>query len=460
MITQKHIDTLKQIVGNNNLLTSHEDLVTYSYDANTLWTSMPDIVVLPNNADQVSGILKLANEYEIPVTPRGGGTNVNGGSIPIKGGIVLSTSRMNRIVEINKTNLNAIVEPGVILQDFNNALAKDGLFFPPDPQSYLGCSMGGVVAENAGGPSCLKYGVTKQYILGLEVVLADGSIVKLGGVTPKNRTGYELAMLFTGSEGTLGIISKICLRVLPLPTSTKSILVAFSDVTVASDTVSDIIANSIIPCRIEFCSGPGWQKVLSPGFTLGDHTLLLIQVDGLPGTVEIEAQQIIDICIANKAADIVLAKTADEEDAFWGLRRQAFAAFAHKSPIRLAGDVCLPRDRMTEFIKKIKEISQKHNVNVGFTGHAGDGNLHPGIPLEKNNDDQLKRARECMDELIDLTLSLGGVISGENGIGLEKQNHLKKAMDPVAFELMKKIKDILDPNHIMNPGKIWEKNDR
>ncbi|MFC1988144.1 FAD-binding oxidoreductase [Chloroflexota bacterium] len=456
MIKPEQIHDLGQIVGKNNLLVSREELLSYSYDASALWTHMPDVVVLPDNAKQVAGVLKFADANRIPITPRGGGTNRSGGSIPIQGGIVLGTTRMNCILEINKTNLNATVEPGVILEDFNVALAKEGLFFPPDPQSYLGCTMGGVVAENAGGPSCLKYGVTKQYVLGLEVVLADGRIMKLGGLTPKNRTGYELAMLFIGSEGTLGMITKICFRLLPAPKATKSILVAFNDVAITTETISDIISCGILPCRIEFCSGPRWHIFFSSKQDLETGTVLLIQVDGLPETVEIEAQQILDICRKNRAVETILAKDTEHEESFWEMRRGSFAAAASRAPTVLTEDVCVPRDRLTEFVNRVKQISEEYNISINLGGHAGDGNFHPGVATDKNNEEHFKHAWKCVDDIVDAALSLGGVISGEHGIGLEKRKFLMKAMDPVALEIMKKVKDVLDPNHILNPGKIWQ----
>ena len=456
MIKPEHIDQLCQILGEENVLTSKEELTVYSYDASSLWTHMPDVVVLPENAEQISQVLKLSNENKILVTPRGGGTNVSGGSIPIEGGIVLCTTKMNQITEINKTNLNATVEPGVILEDFNAALAREGLFFPPDPQCYLGCTMGGIVAENSGGPSCLKYGVTKQYILGLEVVLADGRIVKLGGLTPKNRTGYELAMLFTGSEGTLGIITKITLRLLPASEATKSILVAFNDVATASDTVSDIILSGILPCRIEFCGGPRFIEMLPSELRADKQFLILMQTDGPPGTVRMEAQQIVDICRKNGAIYTLLAKDDAEEKKLWEARRASWSDKRKSAPTILSEDVCVPRDRMTEFIEKINEIGQKYNIHFGFSGHAGDGNLHPGVPTDKNNKEHFERALKSVDEMIEAALSLGGVLSGEHGIGLEKKRYFNRAIDPVALEIMKKIKNVLDPNYILNPGKIWE----
>jgi len=455
-LTPEFLNRLIRIVDEDNVLTSQEDLRAYSYDGSSLWTHMPDVVVFPVNTEQVSQILKLANDNKIPVTARGGGTNVSGGSIPVEGGICLCMTKMNRIIEINKTNLNATVEPGLILGEFYDALAQKGLFFPPDPSSFYGCTMGGVVAENSGGPSCLKYGVTKQYILALEVVLADGRIVNLGGLTPKNRTGYELAILFAGSEGTLGIITKIVLRVLPSAKATKSILVGFRHVEIAGDTVSDVIDSGILPCRIEFCGSPKFRELLPADVRGETETLLLFQTDGLPGTVEIESQQILDICRKNGAVYTLLAENAAEEEKLWEIRRGGYADVHKLAPTILNEDVCVPRDKITEFIHKLGEIGKKHDVRFGFGGHAGDGNFHPGVPTDKNDPDHYKRALKCVDEIIDTALSLGGVLSGEHGIGLEKKRYFNKAIDPVALEIMKKIKNILDPNNILNPGKIWD----
>jgi len=459
MITSKHIDRLRQIVGKENILTSREDLVAYSYDATNLWTHMPDVVVLPTNTEQISEIMKLANENKIPVTPRGGGTNVSGGSIPIKGGIVLCTTRMNRVIEINKNNLNAVVEPGVVLQDFQDALAREGLFFPPDPQSFSGCTMGGVVAENSGGPSCLKYGVTKQYVLGLEVVLADGRTMKIGGLTPKNRTGYELIMLFTGSEGTLGIITRITLRLLPAPKANKTVVAVFSDVAVAGETVSEIIASGILPAKIEFIDNWTFEKFkgLLPQDVLdSSQVILLIQVDGLPETVEAEARQIVDICKKGGASEVRMPEDQAEVDRYWQARSAHFSDISSRTHTIINEDVSVPRDRIAEFIRISQEKAKQYDVPISFAGHAGDGNFHPVVLTDTRDKEHFQRAMRCVDEIIETALSLGGVLSGEHGIGLEKQRFLKKAMDPQAIEIMRQIKDVLDPNHILNPGKIWE----
>ena len=460
MITSKHIDQLRRIAGKENVLTTKEELLAYSYDATNMWQHMPDVVVLPSNAEQISAILKLANENRIPVTPRGGGTNVSGGSIPIKGGIVLCTTRMNRIIEINKTNLNAMVEPGVVLQDFQASLAKEGLFFPPDPQSFAGCTMGGVVAENSGGPSCLKYGVAKQYVLGLEVVLADGRIMKLGGLTPKNRTGYELTMLFTGSEGTLGVISKITLRLLPATRASKTIVAVISDVAVAGETVTEIIASGVLPSKVEFVDNWTFAKFrgLLPDEILDkSQVILLIQVDGLPDTVNAEAQQVVDVC-KSRAGEVRVAKDQAEADRYWQARSAHFSDISSRTHTIVNEDVSVPRDKIAEFIKLSQESAKKYDVPISFAGHVGDGNFHPVVLSDSRNEEHYSRALKCVDEIIETTLSLGGVLSGEHGIGLEKKRFLKKAMDPLAIEIMKKIKDVLDPNHILNPGKIWEEN--
>jgi glycolate oxidase len=459
MLDKKVVSELRNIVGKDAVLTSREDLNAYSYDGTATWAHTPDVVVLPTTAEQVSQILKLANENKIPVTPRGAGTNVSGGSIPIKGGIVLCTTRMNKILDINKTNLTTTVEPGVVLQDLNLALAKQGLFYPPDPQSFLGCTIGGTVAENAGGPYCVKYGVTKQYILGLEVVLADGYIMKLGGVTVKNRTGYELAMLFTGSEGTLGVITKITLRLIPMPLANKTMMAVFDDIAVGGQAVSNIMASGVVPAKIEFVDNFILRRIeeMTPmGLPVEAKALLLLQADGSLAAVEAESAQIVDILQKSGAKNIKVARDAAEAAMYWKMRSAGFAATFGAAHTVLAEDVAVPRDKLADFIHKLEEISERTGFFISYLGHAGDGNLHPSIFTDIRNKEEFARAQKAMEEIFEVALSVGGVLSGEHGIGLEKQRFLKKAMDPVALNLMRKIKGILDPNNILNPGKIWE----
>jgi len=459
MLKRQIVSQLQKIAGKEAVLTTKEDLNAYSYDGTATWAHMPDLVVLPTTAEQVSQILKLANENKIPVTPRGGGTGVSGGSIPIKGGIVLCTTRMNKILEINKANLTAIVEPGVVLQNLNLALAKESLFYPPDPQSFFGCTMGGNVAENAGGPYCVKYGVTKQYLLGLEVVLANGSIMKLGGVTVKNRTGYELIMLFTGSEGTLGMITKITVRLLPLPQASKTMMAIFDDMVMGGQAVSDILSSGVVPAKIEFVDNFVIKRIeeLTPmGLPLDANALLLLQTDGTSAGAESESQQIVNTLKKSGAREVKTAKNDEEAAAFWKMRSAGFAAVFGSAHTVLAEDVAVPRDKLAEFIRRLGEISEKTGFFIQYLGHAGDGNLHPAIFTDVRDEEQFAKAQDTMALIFEAALSLGGVPSGEHGIGLEKQRFFMKAIDPVALELMKKIKEMLDPNNILNPGKIWE----
>jgi glycolate oxidase len=456
---KKVITELRKIVGKEAVLTAKEDLNAYSYDGTATWSHMPDVVVLPKTTEQVSKILKLANDNRVPVTPRGAGTNVSGGSIPIKGGIVLCTVKMDKILDINKTNFTATVEPGVILQNFNIALAKQGLFYPPDPQSFLGCTIGGTIAENAGGPYCVKYGVTKQYVLGLEVVLANGYVMKLGGVTVKNRTGYELMMLFTGSEGTLGVITKITLRLIPMPQASKTMMAVFDDMTRGGQAVSNILASGVVPAKIEFVDNfilRRIEEMMPMGLPTDAQALLLIMADGSPAAVEAEAKQIVDNLKKSGAREVRVAKDADEAARYWKMRSAGFAATFGAAKTVLAEDVTVPRDRLAEFINELGAISKKTGFFICNLGHAGDGNLHPALFTDITKKEEFARAQEAMEQIFEAALSLGGVLSGEHGIGLEKQRFFKRAMDPVALDLMIKIKSLLDPNHILNPGKIWE----
>lgn len=459
MIESRIISRLQKIAGKESVLTSKEDLTTYSYDATAIWVHMPDVVVLPTTSEQVSQVLRLANDNRIPVTPRGGGTNLSGGSIPIKGGIVLSTTRMNNIIDISRPNMTATVEAGVVLQDLNIALARESLFYPPDPQSFLGCTIGGTVAENAGGPRCFKYGVTKQYVLGLEVVLASGYIMNIGGVVPKNRTGYDLVMLFTASEGTLGVITKVVLRLLPKPLAEKSMMAIFDDMVVAGEAVSNIVSSGVIPSKIEFVDN--WvikriEELMPMGLPKDADALLLLQADGSPEAVERETNQIVDICQRSGARETKLARDQAEADRLWEARSAAVATVFSAAHTVLVEDVVVPRDKIAQFIERVRQISEKYNVCIPLVGHAADGNIHPNILTDQRDAEHFERAKRARDAIFTTAISLGGVLSGEHGIGLEKQHFLSKAMDPVAIEIMKQIKNTLDPNDILNPGKIWE----
>lgn len=459
MLSPQIIRQLKSICGEPNVLTSQEDLLTYSYDATTIWTHLPDVVVLPQTVQEVVKVVQLAAAHKIPITPRGGGTNVSGGSIPIKGGIVLCTVKMNRIMNINAATLTADVEPGLVLQDFQQALARQGLFYPPDPQSAQGCTIGGTIAENAGGPFGVKYGVTKQYLLGLQVVLANGDVVELGSRTLKNRMGYELAALFAGSEGTLGIITGIIVRLLPLPKAQKTLYAVFNSMESAGEAVSRIIGAAIVPAKIEFVDN--WflrriEDLTHLGLPVEADALLLVQCDGYPQSVEAEIEQILQICRDLGASEARAARTQAEADRLWQMRKSAFSAIYSSAPTILSEDITVPRDKIAELIARCKTAGQKYGFEVHFTGHAGDGNIHPSIQTNSRHKENFEKALKAVDEMVAATLALGGVVSGEHGIGLEKQRYMKLGVDPLALDLMRRIKQTFDPDNIMNPGKYWE----
>ena len=459
MVATKIIKDLQKIVGKQDVLTKKEDLASYAYDGTTSWVHEPDVVVFPTSTEEVAAILKLAHKLKIPVTPRGGGTNVSGGSVPIKGGIVLCTTKMNKILIIDKENLTASVEPGVVLMDLNTALAKEKLFFPPDPQSFLGATMGGVIGENAGGPACVKYGVTKQYVLGLEVVLPTGDVVHLGGLTMKNVQGYDLTMLFTGSEGTLGVITKAHLLLKPMPPAKKTLMAVFDDVAVAGETVYRVLSSGVVPGKIELLDN--WviksiERLAPMGLPKDADAVLIFEVDGIPEAVEKEAKQVEEVCKRSGAKEVRVAKDQVEADRYWAARRAGFAAVFSAAPTVMAEDVTVPRNKIPDFIRKVKGLCQSRGIEYNIIGHAGDGNLHPALLTDIKKKKEYEQAEKTMEEIISYAVEIGGVISGEHGIGLEKKKFIKKAMDPLAIEMMKGIKRIVDPRNILNPGKIWE----
>ena len=459
MIKESVIAELQKIVGKENVKTEKESLKAYSYDGTTSWQHEPDVVVFPTSTKEISEIMKLANAEKIPVTPRGGGTNVSGGSIPIMGGIVLCTTKMNKILKIDKENLTATVEPGVVLQDLTIRLMKEGLFFPPDPQSFLGATLGGIIAENAGGPACVKYGVTKQYILGVEVVLPTGEIINLGGRTLKNVVGYDLLHIFISSEGTLGVVTKAELKLNPIPPAKKTIMAVYDDVAKAGENVFRVMENGVIPDKIELLDN--WvinriEEMMPMGLPKDADAVLLFEVDGIPEAVEKETEKIVEIAKKYGATDVRVAKDQAEADKYWMARKAGFAAVFGKAKTVFAEDVTVPRGQIPALINKCKELAKQYNVEIVVLGHAGDGNLHPAILTDVNNKEHYDRALKAMDAIIESAVDFGGVLSGEHGIGLEKQKFLRRQLEPKVIDMMKKVKGLFDPNNIMNPGKIWE----
>ena len=453
------LDRLIEIVGKKNVYTEKEELASYAYDATSLWVHPPDVVVFPVDTEQISSIMKLANEHKVPVTPRGGGTNVSGGSVPIQGGIVLCTTRMREILEISKENMIAVVEPGVVLMNLNIALAKEGLMFPPDPQSFVGATMGGIVAENSGGPAGLKYGVTKHYVLGLEWVLPTGDVIDVGATTSKNRTGYDLPMLFTGSEGTLGIMTKAILRLIPRPPAARTMAAVFPDVAKAGELVFKVLSEGIVPGKIELLDN--WvinriEEMMPMGLPIDADAMLLFELDGAKEAVDAELRAVSEICTRNGATKVMVAETPEEAMGYWNARKAGFAAVFGKAATTLAEDVTVPRDKIPDLIRVCKELEKETGVEIVILGHAGDGNLHPALLTDEEDKEHFALAQKTLHRIFEAAMEMGGVVSGEHGVGLEKKQFMSKAVSPRVLQIMRDIKALLDPNGIMNPGKIWE----
>jgi glycolate oxidase len=451
---------LTDVVGSEFVVTGKENLLNYSKDETEDLVFYPDVVVKPENSLQVSSILKLANEFKIPVTPRGGGTGLSGGSLSVFGGICLSMEKFNKILKVDSENYQAVVEPGVITQVFQEEVEKIGLFYPPDPASRGSCFLGGNLAECSGGPRAVKYGVTKDYILGLEVVLPTGEIIKTGGRVLKNVTGYNLTGLFVGSEGTLGVITKIITRLIPLPKFKKVILVAFNSFEDATESVIKIFQNGITPSAIEFmekAAVKAAEERQNKKFPNGEaEAQLFIEVDGnYPDALDKDIQSIYEIVSQFNPLDVLLAEDNQKVEDVWALRRGIGEAVKSISPYK-EEDTVVPRANMTKLVRGVKEISKKYSITTICYGHSGDGNIHVNILKDKLDDkswnDNIDKA---ITEIFELTVSLGGMISGEHGIGFTQKKYLPIALSEAEINIMKKIKSTFDPNNILNPGKIF-----
>lgn len=458
MLTQKQIAHLADIVGKDNALTNKEDLLSYSFDATAgLERSMPELVLHPTSTGQVQEIMKFAYQENIPVYPRGSGTNLSGGTIPLAGGIVLSMVKMDRIVDLDTENLVAVVQPGLIVQTLNDAVKGHGLIYPPDPGTVGTATIGGTVAECAGGLRGLKYGVTKHYVMGLEVVLADGEVMRIGGKTVKNVTGYDLTKLFTGSEGTLGIITEVTVKLIPAPEYRLSLMAVFDDLDKAARTISDIVMNKVIPATLEIMDNTTIRTVENyskVGLPVDAEAILLIEVDGIEEVAKREFGIVESICKKNGVVNLQVAKSDEEREVLWTARRAALPALAQVSPTTILEDATVPRSHIPDMIKAVRNIAEKYNLRIGTFGHAGDGNLHPTILADDRNHEEMERVEKAVEEIFEVALKLGGTLSGEHGIGIAKQKYLEREFGPSGLQIMKKIKQALDPKGILNPGKM------
>jgi glycolate oxidase len=450
------IAQLEDIVGKNGVMSAPAELAVYGYDG-SIERHTPDVVVLPTSTAQVAAIMQLAARNGVPVVPRGAGTGVSGGSVPIAGGIVLGTARMKRIVEVNVEDRYAVVEPGVINLDVSAAAAPFGLSYVPDPSSQTVSTIGGNVAENAGGPHCLLYGMTSNHVLGMELVLPNGDVVNVGGVAP-DATGYDLRGALVGAEGTLAVVTKIIVRLIPRPTDARTLLAMFSRLEDAGSAVSAIIAQGIIPAALEIMDGLMMRAVeaaVHAGYPPDAEAVLLVEVDGYAEGLDDMTAEIEQICRDNGAGQIRLAATADERAALWRGRKSAFGAMGRIAPSYYIQDGVVPRSRLPEVLRYVVEVGRKHGIKIANVLHAGDGNLHPLVAFDPRTPGVLQTVRAASADILRKCVELGGAITGEHGVGLEKQDFMGWYYSEDDMAQMRRLKIVFDPEGLLNPGKMF-----
>ena len=458
-LDQSTLDKLRSVVGSENLLTEKEDLIPYAFAGTAAMKETPGCVVLAALTGQISDVLKLANDTETPVVTRGSGTGLSGGSVPAAGCIVLCTVKMGQILEVDTANLTMTVEPGVTTVQIAEAAEKAGLFYPPDPGSMKISTIGGNVAENSGGLRGLKYGVTRNYVMGMEVVLPDGEVMWLGNKCVKDVAGFSLKDVMIGSEGALGVITKVLLKLIPKPAAKKTMVSTFNAMDAAAQTVSDIIAAQIIPCTLEFLDRTTIHCVedfAKVGLPLDCEALLLMETDGHAAAVEEEAAKMEELAKANGAMEVRVARDEAEAAQLAMARRSAFSALARLAPTTILEDATVPRSELAHMIRFVDEVAKKHELKIGTFGHMGDGNLHPTFLTDERNADEIHRVHEAFKEIFDEAIRLGGTITGEHGIGLAKKEFLPKFAGEAQMRVMRELRTALDPKGILNPGKMFD----
>jgi glycolate oxidase len=460
-VDEEVIGFLTDLFGQESVITDPDIVEMYTHDEVPGLKAVPEVVVRARDAEKVSRLLKFANQKKIPVTPRGAGYGLSGGAVPICKGIVLSLEKMDHILEVDKKNLMVTLEPGVITAKLHEAVEKEALFYPPDPASLDSCTIGGNIAENAGGPRAVKYGVTRDYVCGLEAVLPSGEIITLGGKLVKNVTGYDLINLLIGSEGTLAVVTKIVLRLIPLPQVTIDLLVAFNEFQDAADTVSDIIERKILPTAMEFMeqdSLRACEKHLNKQLPLREAAaFLLIKLDGnRKEDVDALTETVGEVCFDHNAVDVLVADNPSTQARLWEARRAIIEALKDQSPINHMEDIVVPRARINEFLREMRNLQEHYQYPIICFGHSGDGNVHVNILKEDRPQDEWDKAiPELNARIFDIALGLGGQITGEHGVGATRKKHLEKAVGREAVRLYRGIKQLFDPHGILNPGKIF-----
>ncbi len=458
-LAQSTLNALRTTVGTENVLTATEDLIPYAFDGTAAMKETPGCVVFAATTEDVSAVLRLANDTGTPVVTRGSGTGLSGGSVPAADCIVLCTVKMGAILEVDAANLTMAVEPGVTTVQIAEAAGEAGLFYPPDPGSMKISTIGGNVAENSGGLRGLKYGVTRNYVMGLEVVLPDGEVMWLGNKCVKDVAGFSLKDVMIGSEGTLGVITKVLLKLIPKPAAKKTMVATYAAMDAAAQTVSDIIAAQIIPCTLEFLDRTTIHCVedfAKVGLPLDCEALLLMETDGHPAAVAEEAAKMEELAKANGAMDVRVAADADEAEQLATARRSAFSALARLAPTTILEDATVPRSELAHMIRFVAEVAKKHDLKIGTFGHMGDGNLHPTFLTDERNEAEIHRVHEAFTEIFDEAIRLGGTITGEHGIGLAKKEFLPKFAGQAQMRLMRDLRKTIDPKGILNPGKMFD----
>ncbi len=448
---------LEEVLGAEKVLTSLEDRIAYSYDG-TFAQNLPDVAVLPESTEEVAAVVRLAAAHRVPVVPRGMASGLAGASIPFSGGIALSLTRMNRILEIDEDNRTALVEAGIVTADLQTRVEKLGLFYPPDPSSNKQSTIGGNIACNAGGPRCLKSGVTGDYVMGLTVVLADGRVLRTGGKAIKNVVGYDLTSLFIGSEGTLGVITESLLKLVAKPQFVRTARAEFPSLEDASRTVNGILSAGLVPATLELMDETAIQcieEAMQLGLPLDVEAMLIIESDGSDeeGVVR-EIERIAHICRENGARAVAVAQTEEERAELWRARRSVSPSLARRAPTKLGEDITVPRSAIPEAVRRIKEISRRYGLPIVVFGHAGDGNLHPNILFDKRDPEQWAKIEPMVGDIFQVALDLEGTLSGEHGVGTLKRPYMEKALGPLSLEIQRGIKRALDPLDILNPGKV------
>jgi glycolate oxidase len=453
------VSRLQGMVGAENVLTSKEDLIPYSFDGTAALHQMPGAVVFARSKDDVVSILRLANAEGLPVVTRGSGTGLSGGSLPSPDCLVLCLVKMDRILEVDAANLTLTTEPGVTTVAIADAAAKVGLFYPPDPGSMKISTIGGNVAENSGGLRGLKYGITRNYVMGLEVVLPDGEVLWTGNKCVKDVAGYSLRDLFIGSEGTLGVITRVLLKLLPKPAAKKTLVATFDQMDRAAQTVSDIIAAKIIPCTLEFLDRTTVRCVedfAKVGLPVDCEAVLLMETDGHPAAVAEEAEQMEALARRNGAMEVRVAKDEAEANRLAAARRSAFSALARVAPTTILEDATVPRSELARMIRFVDQVARKYELRIGTFGHMGDGNLHPTFLTDERNHAEMERVHRAFREIFDEAIRLGGTITGEHGIGVAKKEFLPGFAGESSMRVMRELRRVLDPKGILNPGKMFD----